>query len=120
MTRVSTLSVIVALGGLACAAEPIVGEDVMPLDGAFHLSEMGQAEAFGRNPDAKPTTARDEAKRDPFGGLQSALREQWVHREIHAAEGIDPRAVMQLLREELAGAHGRGGPRARPAEAQGR
>ena len=112
MTRASTLSVLLALGGLACAPAPIIGEDVLPLDGALHLTDMGQAEAFGRNPDAGPPTSDAPPSENGVAALEAAVRDLWVHRQLHAEEGIDPDAVIDLLREETAAAQGRGEKRA--------
>jgi len=112
VNRVCT--VLLALGIVSgCAPAPIIGEDVLPLDGALHLSDMGQAQAFGRNPDAKPPTATTAAPgADRFGGLEVALRERWVHRELHEAEGIDVDSVLDVLRSEFSAGRSRGERRA--------
>ncbi|MBV1861604.1 MAG: hypothetical protein KUG77_24510 [Nannocystaceae bacterium] len=107
MIRVPTPSVlpaiVLSLCGLACAAKPIIGEDVMPLDGAMHLRGTGHREAFGRSDSAvvRPGTKPVDGA-DPFGGLDSALRKRWVHREVHVAQGVDVGATLALLRQEAA------------------
>lgn len=84
----------------------------MPLDGALHLDDMGRAGAYGRNPDATPPSATTAASRDEVAGFAAALSERWVHRDIHADEGVDADAVLALLRQELSVARSRGERRA--------
>ena len=84
----------------------------MPLDGALHLEDMGRAGAYGRNPDATPPSATTVASGDDVAGFAAALSKRWVHRDIHAEEGIDVDAVVALLREELSIARSRGERRA--------
>lgn len=80
----------------------------MPLDGALHLEDMGRAGAYGRNPDATPPSATAVASGDDVAGFEAALSKRWVHRDIHAEEGVDVDAVLSLLREDLAVARSRG------------
>jgi len=103
-------SIVLSLCVVACAAEPIIGEDVMPLDGAMHLRGTGQSEAFGRSENAtvRPGNTPQTEGPDRYAGLELALRDRWVHREIHAAEGVDVEATLELLREEVASARARG------------
>lgn len=113
MIRVPTPSVlpsiVLSLCGLGCAAEPIIGVDVMPLDGAMHLLETGHAGAFGRSDNAAGRPGQEATEgMDRYAGLETALRERWVHREIHAAEGVDVDAALELLRQEAAAGRGRG------------
>lgn len=111
MIRVPTPSVlpsiVLSLCGFGCAGGPIIGEDVMPLDGAMHLRATGQSEAFGRNDNAttRPGHKHTEGA-DRYAGLESALRERWVHREIHTAQGVDVDATLELLRQEVAAGRG--------------
>ncbi len=108
-------SIVLSLCGLACAKEPMIGTDVMPLDGAMHLRDTGQSEAFGRSDTASVSPGNGTRTRtegpDRYAGLESALRERWVHREIHAAEGVDVDATLALLRQEAAAGRGRGDQR---------
>ncbi len=114
MTRVATLSVFLALTGLACRPQPwrqnsIIGEDMMPLDGAMHLRDMGHEGAYSASVDAKASAADRHGRsagNDRFGPLASALEDRWVHRTIHAQEGVDVQSVMSLLREESTDARG--------------
>lgn len=101
-------SIALSLCGLACNKGPIIGEDVMPLDGALHLRETGQSGAFGRNDAAatQPGPQRSE-RQDRYAGLESALRDRWVHREIHASEGVDVDATLDLLRQEVSAGRSR-------------
>lgn len=84
----------------------------MPLDGALHLDDMGQAGAYGRNPDATPPTTPMVASGDDVASFEAALSKRWVHRDIHAEEGIDIDAVVAMLRQELAVARSRSERRA--------
>lgn len=81
----------------------------MPLDGAMHLRGTGQSDAFGRNDNAstKPGNEQTESA-DPYAGLEAALHDRWVHRDIHAAEGVDVDATLEMLREEVAAGRGKG------------
>ncbi|MGH1340568.1 MAG: S41 family peptidase [Nannocystales bacterium] len=116
MIRVPKASVLPSIvlslcGVVACAPEPLIGEDVMPLDGAMHLQGTGQAQAFGRNDDAavKPGNESHAGHApDPYAGLEAALRERWVHREVHEEEGVDVATTVDLLRQEAEAARGRG------------
>lgn len=112
MTRVATLSVFLALTGLACRPQlrhnPIIGEDLMPLDGAMHLSDMGHASAYSgsKDPDDPDPGRHGGAGHDRFGELANALSKSWVHRSIHEKEGVDVEGVLALLRDETADARG--------------
>lgn len=78
----------------------------MPLDGAMHLHETGQSQAFGRNDNASvsPRVSHDtqDAQTDRYAAFALALRERWAHRDVHAAEGVDVDATVELLRQEVA------------------
>lgn len=84
----------------------------MPLDGALHLQDVGREGAYGRNPDATAPGTKTVASGDDVGGFAAALSSRWVHRGIHADEGVDVDAVLALLRQELAVARSRGDRRA--------
>lgn len=81
----------------------------MPLDGAMHLRGTGQSDAFGRNDNAstKPGNEQTESA-DRYAGLEAALHDRWVHRDIHAAEGVDVDATVDMLRQEVADGRGKG------------
>ena len=77
-----------------------------PNEGALHLNDLGQSNAYGSNPEARSTVGSDSVVRVPdrFAGFDSAVRTRWVHRGIHEAEGVDVDAVMDLLVSESAAA----------------
>lgn len=81
----------------------------MPLDGAMHLRGTGQSDAFGRNDNASTKPGNEQTETvDRYAGLESALRDRWAHRDVHAAEGVDVDATLELLRQEVAAGRGKG------------
>lgn len=103
MIRPATLSALLVFS--ASAACNHTGP-IDPTAGALHLNTLGQSDAYGRNPDATPlsASAKTPVRRDRYGGFEQAVRDRWVHRDLHEAEGIDVDAVFDLLRSEGAAA----------------